>query len=61
MFRAKALSEAGFPSNPARSDYSEIVTIFYPDELVEPDTVNAIVEETSKDICRAPALLQKEY
>jgi len=50
--RARALSEAGYPSNPAKSEFSEIVTVYFPDELVQPNTVGKIVEENNKEAQR---------
>lgn len=50
--RARALSEAGYPSNPARSEFSEIITIYFPDDLVQPNTVNKIIEENNKEAQR---------
>jgi len=50
--RTRALSEAGYPSNPARSEFSEIVTVYFPDELVQPNTVSKIVEENNKEAQR---------
>tara|TARA_Y100000389_G_C17470614_1_gene530261 strand:+ start:2177 stop:5701 length:3525 start_codon:yes stop_codon:yes gene_type:complete len=50
--RARALSEAGFPSNPARSEFSETVTLYFPDELIQPNTVAVITEENNKEAQR---------
>lgn len=42
--RIKSLSEAGWPTNPIESDYSNSVTISFPDELSENPTENIIKE-----------------
>ena len=44
-FRIKSLSEAGWPTNPAESDWSEIIRVDFPDELVTTNEVIKIVED----------------
>ena len=50
--RVRALSEAGFPSNAARSDWSEIVKIDFDESLSQPDTLGSIIEENNKEAQR---------
>ena len=48
QIRIKSLSEAGYPSNPLESDYSEVVTINFPQELIQPDTTSSIISQNEK-------------
>lgn len=50
--RTRALSEAGYPTNPARSEWSEIITIEFDESLIQPDNVNSIIEENNKEAQR---------
>jgi len=47
--RVRSISEAGYPANPARSDWSEIVKVDFDDSLIQPDTIGAIIEENNKE------------
>ena len=44
-FRIKSLSEAGWPTNPAESDWTDIIRIDFPDELIATNEVVTIVEQ----------------
>jgi hypothetical protein len=48
QIRIKSLSEAGYPSNPLESDYSEIVTVDFPQDLIQPDTTSSIISQNEK-------------
>jgi len=43
--KIKSLSEAGWPSNPTESPFSDIVRVNFPDELVSSNEVSKIVEQ----------------
>ena len=44
-FQIKSISEAGWPSNPAESEYTETLRIDFPDELVGTNEISTIVEQ----------------
>ena len=44
-FQIKSISEAGWPANPAESDWSEVLRIDFPDELVGTNEVVSLVEQ----------------
>jgi hypothetical protein len=48
QIRIKSVSEAGFPTNPAESEYSEIITIDFPQDLIQPDTTSSIISQNEK-------------
>lgn len=50
--RARSISEAGYPTNPARSNWSEIIKVDFDDSLIQPDTVGSIIEENNKEAQR---------
>lgn len=50
--RIRSVSEAGFPSNPAISDYSSIVRVDFPDDLIPEETIQQILEENNKELTR---------
>jgi hypothetical protein len=52
QIRIKSISEAGYPSNPIESDYSEVVTVEFPQELIQPDTTSAIVKQNERELAR---------
>jgi len=47
--RARALSEAGYPANPASSEFSEIIRIPFPEEIIESSSISEIVSENEKE------------
>ncbi len=47
--RIKSISEAGYPSNPIESEWSEILPIEFPDDLGVSEDILAIVKETSDE------------
>ena len=53
----KSVSEAGYPNNPAESEWSDSVIIPFPDNLMY-DTINDIVEQNKQDLAKNS--LQKE-
>jgi len=50
--RIKSVSEAGFPSNPLESDYSDIVRVDFPQDLIQPDTTSSIISQNEKELAR---------
>jgi hypothetical protein len=50
--RARALSEAGYPANPASSIFSEIIRINFPDDIIESSSISEIVSENEKEAQR---------
>lgn len=56
--RVRSISEAGFPSNPVKSQWSEIKRIDFPDNIIQTDTVSKIASENDKEEQRVK--LEKE-
>ena len=52
QFRIKSQSEAGWPSNPAESDYSEIITVNFPEGQISTMDAITIVENNEKEIAK---------
>ncbi len=52
QIRIKSISEAGYPSNPLESDYSEVITVDFPQDLIQPDTTSTIVSQNEKELAR---------
>lgn len=50
--RIKSISEAGFPNSPLLSDWSEIVTYSFPDDLDIQSSLTDIAEQNKKDLVR---------
>jgi hypothetical protein len=50
--RIKSVSEAGYPSNPLESEYSEVVRVDFPQELIQPDTTSSIISQNEKELAR---------
>lgn len=50
--RVRALSEAGYPANPASSDFSEIIRIPFPEDIVEDESLSQIISENEKEAQR---------
>lgn len=48
QIRIKSVSEAGYPANPMQSDYSEVVTVEFPQDLIQPDTTTSIINQNEK-------------
>ena len=48
QIRIKSISEAGYPANPMESDYSETITIDFPQDLIQPDTTSSIISQNEK-------------
>lgn len=46
--QVKSVSEAGYPSNPLESDWSESVILSFPEEL-QTDGINGIIEQNKQD------------
>ena len=51
--RIKSISEAGYPSNPLESDYSDIIRIDFPDSLGVSKDILSIVKEASDEQVKA--------
>lgn len=47
--RIKSISEAGYPSNPLTSDWSEIIKIDFPEGLLDTTNIVNLIEENSKE------------
>ena len=47
--RIKSISEAGYPSNPIESNWSNIITIEFPENLLDTTNVINLVEENAKE------------
>lgn len=52
QIRIKSQSEAGWPSNPAESDWSETITVTFPEGQVDTLDAISIVEMNDKEIAR---------
>lgn len=52
QLRVRSISEAGFPQNPVYSDFSDIVTINFPEELIQQNITSEIVRQTEQDKAR---------
>jgi hypothetical protein len=52
QFRIKSQSEAGWPSNPAESDWSEIITVNFPEGQISTMDAITIVENNDKEIAK---------
>jgi hypothetical protein len=52
QFRIKSQSEAGWPSNPAESDWSEIITVNFPEGQISTLDAITIVENNEKEIAK---------
>jgi hypothetical protein len=50
--RAKSVSEAGFPANPIISDWSEPVTINFPEEEIDTTDVAAVVQVNTAELAK---------
>ena len=50
--RAKSVSEAGFPGNPIMSDWSEPVTISFPEEEIDTTDVAAVVQVNTAELAK---------
>lgn len=50
--RIKSISEAGYPSNPLESDYSDIVRVDFPQDLIQPATTSSIISQNEKELAR---------
>jgi hypothetical protein len=52
QFRIKSQSEAGWPSNPAESDWSEIITVNFPEGQISTLDAITVVENNEKEIAK---------
>lgn len=50
--RVKSVSEAGYPANPILSDWSEPITISFPEEEVDTTDVAAVVEVNTAELAK---------
>ena len=50
--RVKSVSEAGFPSNPILSDWSESITVAFPEEEIDTTDVAAAVEVNTAELAK---------
>ena len=50
--RVRSISEAGYPLNPQESDWSNVITIDFPDDLQITDETAALINDASKEESR---------
>ena len=50
QFKIRSISEAGYPTNPLKSEWSDNVTISFPDNLSSNDSVTNILESAKNDL-----------
>ena len=50
QIKVRAISEAGYPSNPLKSEWSNIVTVGFPDNLTANDAVTATIDNAKNDL-----------
>jgi hypothetical protein len=50
--RVKSISEAGFPANPILSDWSESITVAFPEEEIDTTDVAAVVEVNTAELAK---------
>lgn len=50
--RVKSVSEAGFPANPILSDWSEPITVAFPEEEIDTTDVAAVVEVNTAELAK---------
>lgn len=50
QIKVRSISEAGYPSNPLKSAWSEIVTVSFPENLMANDSVTKVIEDTKNDV-----------
>jgi hypothetical protein len=47
--RFRTISEAGYPSNPSKSNWSEVIRVDFPEDLVQADEVSTILDANAKE------------
>jgi len=52
QIRMKSLSEAGYPTNPIKSEYSNVIEVVFPDDLSGGDPVQDIIQEARAEQIR---------
>jgi len=52
QFRIKSQSEAGWPSNPAESDWSEIITVIFPEGQLSTLDAITVVENNEREVAK---------
>lgn len=52
VIQVQAISEAGYPSNPQLSEWSEPIKVDFPNELAQDEQISSIVENNSKDLVK---------
>lgn len=50
QIKVRSISEAGYPSNPLKSDWSNTITISFPENLTENDAVTNVIDKTKDDM-----------
>ena len=50
--RIKSISEAGYPQNPIMSDWSESITIAFPEEEIDTTDVEQVVEKNTAELAK---------
>lgn len=58
--RIKSVSEAGYPSNPRESEWSESVIIDFPQELIQTNDLQAIKEENTVELAKVKLIEELE-
>lgn len=59
QIQIRAISEAGYPVSPVTSDWSDIVTVEFPEELLISSDISAITKENENDLLKVQ--IQKEF
>ena len=50
QIKARSISEAGYPSNPLKSAWSNTITVSFPENLTANDSVTNVIESTKNDM-----------
>ena len=50
--RVKSISEAGYPSNPIESDFSESITVSFPEEEIDTTDLAQVVEKNTAELAK---------
>jgi hypothetical protein len=59
-FKIKSISEAGWPSNPLESDWSDIIRVSFPEGELDNVSVTNLVEENANEVARVKLLEELE-
>lgn len=59
-FKIKSISEAGWPSNPLESDWSDIIRVSFPEGELDDVSITNLVEENANEVARVKLLEELE-